>query len=199
MKRYLIFIVLVWSCKSNTPSTSKPNNLIERNTFTELLVETSLLEGHLASINTNVPDVRDEALGKYKGVFKKFNITNKQYQDSYGYYVQQKYFKDMIQEAIDKVSKKEDQMKDLPEINQMSFEQLKTLLRQDGFDAFLQKDSTLSHEEKIDTIANYYRLNPDKLEIINLDSLSFQYSLNRFKEGKQLFKTLEKSLKIKND
>ena len=81
----------------------------------------------------------------------------------------------------------------------MSFEQLKTLLRQDGFDAFLQKDSTLSHEEKIDTIANYYRLNPDKLEIINLDSLSFQYSLNRFKEGKQLFKTLEKSLKIKND
>lgn len=193
---FYTLLSLLISCGPKTSKVSKPNDLIDREKFTELLVETSLLEGHLTNVNTNIPEIRDQSLGKYKNVFKQFEVSNEQYQKSYSYYVQQDYFKDIIQTAIDKVTEKEEYLKNLPEIKQMSFEQLKTVLKQDGFDKLLLNDTTLNHLQKIDTISTYYKVNPDQLKIISIDSLSFQYSLNRFRDSKQLFKTLEKSMSL---
>ena len=193
--RVLFFIafLFVFICCNEQTHNESPKDLIPKEKFTKLLCETTLLEGYLTNENVNIPAVRDKSLGRYKDIFNDFGISNEQYQSSYEYYVQQPYFKEMLEQAIQILEKKEEKILDVSEIKQMSFGQFQTLLKSDSLNFSMVLDTSISNQTKLDSISTYYKKHPQKLTVIAMDSLSFQYSLNRYREG-MLFNSIVKSL-----
>jgi len=178
------------SCENNGYDYSVPNGVLPKNVFTQILTETTLLEGDLSNTNVNLPKLRDESLGRYKFVLDKYGITYKEYKTSYFYYVAQPYFIEIAQEALDSIVNMERQLDELPQIKQISFAELKNLLVDDGWGKYMKFNRGVTARPMMDSIGKYYAKNVGLLKKRNIDSTNFQYSLGKFKNHLPLFQTL---------
>lgn len=186
---FYVLCVLLTSCESS-PQQKTPDNLLSREQFSNVLYEVNLLEGYLTNQNIGIPNIRDNSLGQYKTVLEKLGVTYEQYQQNYEYYVQQEDFKTISEEVLKRLKAKEQELKDIPELKQMSFGEFKLLLKQDKFDVHFKNDTNENIVFKLDSVLTFYRKNQDKLKLIHIDSLSFETSIKRYKNDEKLFQSM---------
>jgi len=190
----LPFLIVLISCENQGYDYSVPSDILPKDVFTEILTETTLLEGYLSNTNVNIPHLRDESLGKYKFILEKHEITYDEYKKSYFYYVAQPYFIEMAQESLDSIINLERQLDELPQIQQISFADLKNLLIDDGWGKYMKFHRGIAARTMIDSIGKYYSKNVALLDKRDIDSTNFQYSLGKFKTHKPLYQTLRANI-----
>lgn len=194
-----LYIIIVFSSLlscSESHVVPTPSKLISQEQFANILYEVNLLEGYLTNQNVNIPNIRNNSLGMYKSVIEKYGLTYEVYQENYAYYSQQSNFSDISTDVLNRLKEKETSLQNVPELKQMSFGEFKQLLKKDSFDVYFKKDTSENLLFKLDTILNFYRANSKKLSIINIDSVSFESSVMRYKKDETLFKAMiEKIIK----
>ncbi len=186
----LILLMAMLSCKNKDVTVEVPKNLIDKNKFVEVLVDVNLLEGHLTNLNVNMPEIKNNSLGKYKSIFERHGIDNTTYQSSYDYYVQQDVYKEMVDSALAKLTILENKLLKVPDVKQMSLPQFRQLIIIDSMVDFLEVDSVHTREFIIDSLLSYYQKHNDKIVSIGLDSLSFHSSMMNMRKNKLLFKSI---------
>jgi hypothetical protein len=194
MIKKIIFISflasLILSCSSETVKVKEPVVKINQSEFVSLLIDVNLLEGHLTNLNVNQVDIRDLSLGQYKTVFEKHNLNYNQYKENYDYYIQQDNYKDILQIVYDSLDSLSVRYENIEAYKEISFIQYKDLLGADSLAYFLQNDTILNHNQKIDTIINFYRNNPEKIKAIKIDSTTFEKNILKLRKNKLLFKSV---------
>ncbi len=115
MKRTLVFIVLTltfFACKSPNP---KPEKFLNEDEMEALLLDVQLLEVRLGDI-TGLPQDSLKIIVKanYEEVFKKYNITNKDFEENVHYY---SYYPDEFEKMYSRIERKcatQDSLANLP-------------------------------------------------------------------------------------
>lgn len=191
---FFTFILLVQCGKKN--EVEKPKNFIEKETFKNILIDVNLLEGYLTNLNVNLPNVRDESLGKYKDILTKHGVSYENYKENYAYYIQQEDFKMLQQEILDSLNQLEIELQNAPEIEELTFPQFIELIEDESLINLISVDS-LSHKEIVDSIEHFYQINIQKVIDLGIDTVSLSHGLNKLRGNKMMFNSLVK--KILND
>lgn len=181
---------LFLACNSGRSSVKVPENKMEQTEFVNLLIDVNLLEGHLTNLNVNLRNIKELSLGQYKYIFKKYDISYAEYKENYDYYIQQDDYKDILQVVYDSLDSMSVRYENIEAYKEISFVQYKQLLQNDSITLFLQHDTLLSHDERVDTILNYYRNNQHKINAIGVDSIAFEKNILKFRKNKVLFKSV---------
>ena len=188
---FVLFLFSV-SCKSENIG-KKPSLFIEKEQFIELIYDINILEGGLSNFNLNQDLVKDSAITLYKGVFDKYNISYEDFKNNQEYYVLTDKYKEISEKALEKVRKEEEKYKDVTPIISISFIQFSQLLDGDKLLSYFNTDTTKTYNQRLDSALIYYRINQHRLASINLDSISFEVNIRKFKKGTDLFQ-LKKSV-----
>jgi len=188
----LVLFLFSGSCKSENIG-KKPSPFIEKEEFVELIYDINLLEGGLSNFNLNQDLVKDSAMTLYKGVFEKHNISYEVFKNNQEYYVLTDKYKEVSEKALEKVRKEEEKYKDVTPVTIISFIQFSQLLDGDELLPYFNTDTTKTYNERLDSALIYYRINQHRLTSINLDSISFEVNIRKFKKGTDLFQ-LKKSV-----
>ena len=193
MVKYYLFIVIIFQLLvgcSNNSKLKPPKNKIEQSKFVKLLIDVNLLEGHLTSLNVNMPNIRDTSLGQYKGIFEKYNIDYQQYKENYDYYIQHDNYLTIQQEVYDSLEVMEKRYEKIASYKNISFSQYQQILKKDSLDLFLKNDTILTHTQKVDTILHFYRKHQERLNEISIDSISFEKNMQKLYKSKALFNSI---------
>lgn len=182
------FFLIFLNCESSS-KVKRPNDLIDENKFKTILLDVNLLEGHLTNLNVNMPDIRDNSLGKYKSIFTKHKVSFEQYKASYNFYSQQVSFKQMEEKVLDSLNKLEIYLQSQPEVRDLTFPQFMQLVEADSLES-LFRDTTLSNTEKIDSMERFYNKFPEKIKSIGMDNDSFKQSMQKLRINEILYKSL---------
>ena len=106
-QRIAILIALVFSiisCNNN----DKPDDLISKNEMIEIMSDINLAEGALKIYKIYPDSIRKYAPVYYETVYKKHNITEKQFKNSYNYYFEDpEELGKMMDKVSEELSKKE--------------------------------------------------------------------------------------------
>lgn len=174
------------SCKSENIG-KKPSPFIERDQFIELIYDINILEGSLSNFNLNKDLVKDSAMTMYKGIFEKYNISNKDFKNNQEYYVLTDKYKEVSERVLEKIREEEEKYKDVVPVKIISFIQFSQLLEEDKFLSYFKTDTVQTYNQRLDSALQYYRINQHRLESIDLDSISFEVNIRKFKKGTDLF------------
>lgn len=181
-----LLLLLVGSCKSENIG-KKPSPFIEKEQFINLIYDINVLEGSLSNFNLNKDLIKDSAMTLYKGIFQKHEITYEDFKNNQEYYVLTDKYKEISEKVLEKVKKEEEKYKDVTPVKIISFIQLSQLFEGDGLLPFFEKDTTKTYNQRLDSALSYYRINKHRLSSINLDSISFEVNIRKFKKGVDLF------------
>ncbi|MDB4088864.1 DUF4296 domain-containing protein [Flavobacteriales bacterium] len=188
----LILPLLLESCKSENIG-KKPDPFIEKEQFIELIYDINILEGGLSNFNLNQDIIKDSAMTMYKGIFEKHNVSFDDFKNNQEYYVLTDKYKEISEKVLEKVRKEEEKYKQVTPVKIISFIQFSALLEGDGLLPFFNKDTTKTYNQRLDSALYYYRINAHRLTSIDLDSISFEVNIRKFKKGADLFQ-LKKSV-----
>jgi hypothetical protein len=183
---FLVLLLFFGSCKSENIG-KKPSPFIKKEQFIELIYDINILEGGLSNFNLNQDLVKDSAMTLYKGVFEKHNIGYDDFKKNQEYYVLTDKYKEVSEKVLEKVRKEEEKYKDVTPVKVISFIQFSQLLEGDGFLPYFNEDTIKTYNERLDSALVYYRINQYRLTSINLDSISFEVNIRKFKKGIDLF------------
>lgn len=85
----LALAVMISSCgKSNQRITKKPDNLIKKETLSNILLDVYIIESAIYYKTQKGADVVLYTTAYYNALFKKHNITKKQFMQSMSYYIE---------------------------------------------------------------------------------------------------------------
>lgn len=107
MKKFWIYISLIFIVFSCSEAIEKPKNLIPENQMSELIADFTINE---QSYSMN-PDINGEDATRF--ILKKYKITGEQYTESYQYYITKSgTMKDILDEAQKIIKKKDPKAED---------------------------------------------------------------------------------------
>lgn len=107
--RFYIVVVLFFlvSCQPALEKINKPENLIDKDTFTLVLTDMMLLEAYVQNKYKNVTKYYNLIQNSSKEIFKKYNVDSLSYANSMDYYGQkQEILKEIYIEIQNKVNVK---------------------------------------------------------------------------------------------
>lgn len=188
------FFLLLGSCKSENIG-KEPSPFIEKEQFIDLIYDINILEGGLTNFNMNKDLVKDSEMTMYKGIFEKYGITNEVFKSNQEYYVLTDKYKEISERVLDKIRKEEEKYKDVVPVKIISFIQFSQLLEEDKLLSYFKTDTTDSYNQRLDSALQYYRINQHRLESIDLDSISFEVNIRKFKRGTDLFQVKQSVFK----
>ncbi len=190
-----VIIVTVFGCKSENSMDNKPSKFIESDKFIQIVYDINVLEGGLENFNMNQFEFKDTAMQLYKGLFEKHGITYKTFKKNQDYYILTDQYKEITQKAADIASYELEQLKDITPIKNLSLVQFTQLLELDDLKTFIEINDTISSfQEKLDSILNFYRINPSNLDQVTIDSLSFEVNIAKMRKRSNPFTREEKSV-----
>jgi len=188
----MVLIAFVFGCKSENSMDNKPAKFIESDKFMQIVYDINVLEGGLENFNMNQFEFKDTAMQLYKGLFEKYNITYTTFKENQDYYILTDQYKELTQRAADSASYELEKLKDITPIKPMSFIQFTQLLELDSLKNFVEYDTTLTYPEILDSLINFYRINPSNLDQITMDSLSFELNIAKMRKSSNPFKKMKK-------
>ncbi|MEN8929031.1 MAG: DUF4296 domain-containing protein [Flavobacteriales bacterium] len=179
------------SCKSDSIGV-KPDPFIEKDQFVDLIYDINLLEGGLSNFNIERSSVTDSAMTLYKGILAKHEVDYTTFKANQEFYVLMDKYKEVSEEVLARIVEKEREYEDIKPIKIISFIQLSELLEGDKLIEFFEKDTNTTYTQRLDSAMYFYRKRQYRLESIDLDSISFEVNIRKFKKGADLFR-LEKA------
>lgn len=195
MKNWIYSIIMVISILGCTRgiSVKEPEILLTEDEMTNILIEVNLLEGYLTNLNVSMPYIRDESLGKYKSILKKYDITFETYKENYDYYAQQHNFKEIQQKILDSLSVLETNLQDAPMTleKELTYPQFRQLMESDNHIGLI-KNSSFNEIQVMDSLARFYDRFPEKVQQIGMEMPSFKKSLEKIKVNKLLYQSIVK-------
>ena len=197
MKKFTLIIIafiLIAQCKSENNIDDEPDNFLGKEKFTQLVYDINLLEGHLSNFNLNRDVMKDSAMKLYKGVFENYDIDYKDFKENQNYYILTDQYKEISQEVLDKITKEQVKYKDVKPVKIMSLVQFNELFKGDKLLVFMKEDSNTTYQERLDSVLRFYRNDPQKLEKVIMDSVSFEVNIAKLRTGNDLFR-IKESLK----
>ena len=197
MKKFTLIIivfVLITQCKSENNIDNEPDNFLGKEKFTQLVYDINLLEGHLSNFNLNRDVMKDSAMKLYKGVFENYDIDYKDFKENQNYYILTDQYKEISQEVLDKITKEQVKYKDVKPVKIMSLVQFNELFKGDKLLVFMKEDTNTTYQERLDSVVRFYRNDPQKLEKVIMDSVSFEVNIAKLRTGNDLFR-IKESLK----
>ena len=197
MKKFTLIIivfVLITQCKSENNIDNEPDNFLGKEKFTQLVYDINLLEGHLSNFNLNRDVIKDSAMKLYKGVFENYDIDYKDFKENQNYYILTDQYKEISQEVLDKITKEQVKYKDVKPVKIMSLVQFNELFKGDKLLVFMKEDTNTTYQERLDSVVRFYRNDPQKLEKVIMDSVSFEVNIAKLRTGNDLFR-IKESLK----
>lgn len=166
---------------------NKPFNFIEKDKFVDIVYDINLLEGGLENVNMNQFEFKDTAMKLYKGIFEKHDISYKTFKKNQDYYILTDQYREITQLAADRASYELAKYGEIEPIKPMSLVQFSQLLELDKLLYFMENDTSFTFMQKMDSVTNYYRQNPQNFSVIDMDSLSFEVSMTQLRRSKNLF------------
>ena len=197
MKKFTLIIIafiLIAQCKSENNIDDEPDNFLGKEKFTQLVYDINLLEGHLSNFNLNRDVMKDSAMKLYKGVFENYDIDYEDFKENQDYYILTDQYKEISQEVLDKITKEQVKYKDVKPVKIMSLVQFNELFKGDKLLVFMKEDSNTTYQERLDSVLRFYRNDPQKLEKVIMDSVSFEVNIAKLRTGNDLFR-IKESLK----
>jgi len=178
-----IFVFIFAKCSHKT-QIENPTNLIDEDTFVNVIYDISILEGHMASYNLNQDIYKDSARRMYKGVFEKYEISAVDFKENNDYYILVGKYSDMSKKVLERLKIEEEKYKEVKPYHTISFVQFNQLFKKDNFSDFLKKDTNFSRIEKLDSVLIFYRNNRLRLDSLDIDSLNFELNIKNLKQNK---------------
>ena len=188
----------LFQCGSENSIDNEPDNFLDKDKFTQLIYDINLLEGNLLNFNLNRDVMKDSAMKLYKGVFKTYDIDYDDFKDNQDYYILTDQYKEISQEVLDRITKEHIKYTDVEPVQIMSLIQFKQLFEGDNLMGYMEKDTTGTYQERLDSIVQFYRNDPEKLNVVEMDSVSFEVNIAKLRKGSDLFRmspTLKKMFK----
>ncbi len=102
---FILVILLVFACN---PRQKSSENIIPKDKIVQILTDVMIAESAITIEQGNDIDTKVMTKYYYSGVFKKHNITQKQFEESMHYYSKNdKNFNEIFSHVIDSLSKKQ--------------------------------------------------------------------------------------------
>ena len=137
----ILFIsFLIFGC-SQEISVKKPKNLIQKEIFSNLLYDITVLEGHMASYNLNQEIFKDSSRQMYQGIFEKYNITKQDFKENNDFYILTEEYQKISEKVLEKIKLEELKYKDVKPFTTISYVQFNQLFENDNLVDFF-KDGT---------------------------------------------------------
>jgi hypothetical protein len=188
-KLHIFFLLLsLFACKPENSIDNLPSNFIEKDRFIELVYDVNVLEGNLGNFNLNKDLLMDSSMQLYKGIFEKYYINYEDFKENQEYYILTDQYREVSKKALELVITEEEKYTEIKPINILSFIQFNQLFEANGHLDYMEKDTSFSYSEKLDSMLNYYRVNPASLKDFSIDSISFVVNISKLRKGKDLFK-----------
>ena len=130
----------------------------------------------------------------YKGVFENYDIDYKDFKENQNYYILTDQYKEISLEVLDKITKEQVKYKDVKPVKIMSLVQFNELFKGDKLLVFMKEDTNTTYQERLDSVVRFYRNDPQKLEKVIMDSVSFEVNIAKLRTGNDLFR-IKESLK----
>jgi hypothetical protein len=113
MKRATLFsglLLLFAACKNEEPKV--PDNLLDRQTFTAVMLDAQLVEGFKTQIAHSAAKGRNVGRHLYLDIFEKHGVSEKDFRRTYGYYQERpELMEGIYEQVLDSLSKLEAQIK----------------------------------------------------------------------------------------
>ena len=194
-----VVITTVFGCKSENSMDNKPSKFIEPGKFIQIVYDINVLEGGLENFNMNQFEFKDTAMQLYKGLFEKYDLTYETFKNNQDYYILTDKYKDITQRAADSASYELEKLKDITPIKMMSFIQFSQLLEVDDFKNFMEYNTILNYQEKLDSLLSFYRNNTSELDKITMDSISFEVNIGKMRKSSNPFIKVKEVFKSKKN
>lgn len=178
---------------------NKPSKFIEPGKFIQIVYDINVLEGGLENFNMNQFEFKDTAMQLYKGLFEKYDLTYETFKNNQDYYILTDQYKDITQRAADSTSYELEKLKDITPIKMMSFIQFSQLLEVDDFKNFMEYNTILNYQEKLDSLLSFYRNNTSELDKITMDSISFEVNIGKMRKSSNPFIKVKEVFKSKKN
>jgi hypothetical protein len=81
----------------------------------------------------------------------------------------------------------------------MSFIQFSQLLEVDDFKNFMEYNTILNYQEKLDSLLSFYRNNTSELDKITMDSISFEVNIGKMRKSSNPFIKVKEVFKSKKN
>ena len=108
-------------------------------------------------------------------------------------------YKDITQRAADSACYELEKLKDITPIKMMSFIQFSQLLEVDDFKNFMEYNTILNYQEKLDSLLSFYRNNTSELDKITMDSISFEVNIGKMRKSSNPFIKVKEVFKSKKN
>jgi len=202
MKSVFIVLIslLVVACSGNENKEEEQEGILNKELFTNLMLDVQLIEGHLNTNRVNQVFVTDSAKHYYKEIFLKHGITLDLYKENMKYYTARPKLLEAIyiqveKKLLDQEKQYADVLIDVPAISPISRPTLSKIIKEDTLAYQLIYDSTLSYVQLKDSIFSLF--NDSILKEYNTNVLSFQQSFNVSTHSKPMFKLFKGQMKGK--
>lgn len=176
---YLIILTVFVSCGGKQID-DRPENLIEKEVFTEMILEMQLIEAHLNEVRVDQSIIRDSANNYFQEVFEKHGTSFEDFSNTMDYYASQP---EELQGIYDKV---------LDILSHMEVELIDVKMDQDAISPLGKKqminlishlrlapiyiDSSFNSEQTKDSLFRYIAANPSLFDSLPYNMESFQKS-----------------------
>ena len=168
------------------------------------MAEAQIIESHISVLRIYQPYYKDSVNNYYKGLFNKYNTTTESY-----YYSMQEYSKDpvlmnqMLSQAIDLLSKMEEELGDVKVTNQslnaLSRQQIGDIVFETPISDIMIESEPVLAEYLMDTLFHYLDSFPEVVtdKGYAMESARFSFVLNT--SSTMMFNQLQTYLKSKNE
>lgn len=196
----LLVSVLFFACGSKENKEEEKEGILNKELFTNLMLDVQLVEGHLNTNRVNQVFVIDSANHYYKEIFLKHGITLDLYKENLKYYTArpkllESVYIEVEKQLLEQEKKYVDVLIDIPAISPINRPTLIKIIKEDTLALSLINDSTLSYVEIKDSIFSLF--NDSILKEYNTNVLSFQQSFNVSTHSKPMFRLFKGQLKNK--
>ena len=84
----IVYTTLLFSCGVKTAE-EQPENLIQKEIFTEMILELQLIEAHLNAVRVDQSVIRDSANNYFQEIFEKYGVSFEDFHSTINYYASQ--------------------------------------------------------------------------------------------------------------
>lgn len=107
MMRYffIVFLLFISSCAGDIMEIEAPKNLMSKEKMVEVMKELVKLEAHIQTTYPSVAEYNKTMLNSSEKLFKKLNVSSKDFEDSMDYYgSHQEQMKEIYNEVLDQLN-----------------------------------------------------------------------------------------------
>lgn len=120
--RYLIYIGIFFltACHSTVKRHPEPENLLSKEKMVSLMTDLMKVEGHIQMRDISVSKYYKTAIQSGKAIFKKHNVSEKQFEESLKYYgTRQPEMENIYDEILNNLN---DELAEIPEVKSIPVE-----------------------------------------------------------------------------